>query len=155
MSSFRTDHDKKKIGEWEGEKEHVGFPSVHVPPGGRWLLVIMLWFFHLPSFRLFDYWLLVPWLVILRCLHLILCQWSAINKWQPLNSPKYLHGYWKMSDGTRHPPPSPYLKINCEDLPIKAKLICRLITLIHVEKHIYFQALLKIWMLKRWPCHSA
>ena len=43
-SSLRTNHDKKKIGEGEGEKEHVCFPCIHVPPGGRWLLGIVLLF---------------------------------------------------------------------------------------------------------------
>ena len=44
-SSFRTNHDKKKIREREREKEHVRFPSVHVSPGGgSWLFVMFCMF---------------------------------------------------------------------------------------------------------------
>ena len=31
-SSQKTDHHKEEIREREGEKEHVGFPCVNVPP---------------------------------------------------------------------------------------------------------------------------
>ena len=55
-SSLRTNHDKKKIGEGEGEKEHVRFPSINVPPGG-WLLVVS-------SYLSINVWLLL-WKLLL------------------------------------------------------------------------------------------
>ena len=64
-SSLRTNHDKKKIGEGEGEKEHVRFPSVDVPPGGcYWLLVVS-------SYLSINVWLLL-WKLLLDNLAVII-----------------------------------------------------------------------------------